>query len=85
MQKGAILTLMEYRALPVFCQCGQPPLRITHVGLTADHQLLIGWWCIGCQRMVQATRFLSECWRECPKPKSAETILADDCEFYGGC
>ena len=75
---------MEYEALPVFCQCGQPPFRITEVGLTAEHELLIRWWCSECKRMVHATKRLSECWRDCPKPNIAETTLANDCEFDAG-
>ena len=74
---------MEYRALLVFCECGQPPFRIAEVGLTANHQLLIRWWCAGCKRMVHATKRLSECWRECP-PQIAETVLANDCEVGAG-
>ena len=31
--------------------------------------------------MVNATKRLSECWRDCPKPDIAETMPADDCEF----
>jgi hypothetical protein len=75
---------MHYRLLPVFCECGQPPSRITGVGLTANHELLIRWWCDGCNRTVYATKRLAECWKDCPKPNGAETILGDDCEFDGG-
>jgi hypothetical protein len=75
---------MHYRPLPLFCKCGQRPFRITQVGLTADHRLLIRWWCAGCNRTVYGTKSLSECWRDCPKPNGAETILGDDCEFDGG-
>ena len=75
---------MEYRALPLFCECGQPPCPITEVGLTADHQLLIQWWCVGCRKIVQATKRLSECWRDCPKPNIPEPMLTDDREFDAG-
>lgn len=34
--------------------------------------------------MVHATKRLSECWRDCPKPNIAETILTDDGEFDVG-
>ena len=52
--------------------------------MTADHQLLVRWWCIECKKMVHATKRLSECWRDCPKPNIAETILTDDGEFDVG-
>ena len=75
---------MHYRLLPVFCECGQPPSRITGVGLTANHELLIRWWCDGCNRTVYATKRLSECWKDCPQPSSVETALPGGCEFDAG-
>jgi len=75
---------MHYRPLPLFCKCGERPFRITQVGLTADHRLLIRWWCAGCNRTVYGTKSLSECWRDCPNPDGAETILGDECEFDSG-
>ena len=70
--------------LPVSCDCGQPPFRIAEVGLTAEHELLIRWWCAECQKMVHVTMRLSECWRECPKANITDTMLADDREFDAG-
>jgi hypothetical protein len=58
--------LMRYQALSFSCECGRAPLRITQVGLTEDHQLLIRWWCAGCKKMVDALKPLSECWKDCP-------------------
>jgi hypothetical protein len=58
--------LMQYRGLSFSCECGQAPLRITQVGLTADHQLLICWWCARCKKMVNATKPLADCWKDCP-------------------
>ena len=76
--------LTVYRGLPVFCECGQAPFRITELGLTAEHELLIRWWCNTCNRMVEATKRLTECWKECPKPDIAETRVADYVEFEAG-
>lgn len=73
---------MQYRALAVACECGQPVFRITELGLTPEHELLIRWWCNTCNRMVHATKRLSECWKECPKPEIAEARVADDAEFH---
>jgi hypothetical protein len=75
---------MHYRALAVACACGQPAFRITELGLTSDHEILIRWWCDGCKKMVHATKRLSECWKECPSFNDAETILADDGAFDAG-
>jgi hypothetical protein len=49
--------------------------------LTAEHELLIRWWCNTCNRIVEATKRLTECWKECPEPNIAETIVVDDSEF----
>ena len=34
--------------------------------------------------MVHATMRLSECWRGCPKPNSADTMFADNHELDAG-
>jgi hypothetical protein len=72
---------MKYRALSFSCECGRAPLRITQVGLTADHQLLIQWWCAECKKMVDALKPLSECWRDWPSnPELPETFYVEDVE-----
>jgi len=75
---------MEYRALSFSCECGQSPLRITQVGLTADHQLLIRWWCAGCKKMVYATKPLADCWKDCPATASTASVGNEDGEFDPG-
>jgi hypothetical protein len=67
--------LMRYRALSFSCECGQAPLRISEVGITADHQLIIHWWCAGCKKMVYASKPLAECWKDCPA--TASTVIED--------
>jgi len=39
------------------------------VGLSAEHQLVIYWWCLWCKRSVYVIKDLADCWRECP-PKT---------------
>jgi hypothetical protein len=34
--------------------------------------------------MVHASKRLTECWKECPEPNIAETVVADDSEFDAG-
>ena len=75
---------MQYRALSYSCECGQAPLRITQVGLTADHQLIIRWWCARCKKMVYAAKRLAECWKDCPTTASAGSISIEDGEFDPG-
>ena len=75
---------MQYRALSFSCECGQAPLRITQVGLTADHQLLILWWCAGCKKMVYATKPLAECWKDSPTTASNGIMIIEDGEFDPG-
>jgi hypothetical protein len=57
---------MRFRALSLRCQCGLAPSRIKQVGLTADHQFVLHWWCAGCKRKIYIVKDLADCWRECP-------------------
>ena len=75
---------MKYRTLSFFCGCGQAPLRITEVGLTADHQLIIHWWCAGCKKMVYAIKPLAECWKHCPTTASSRSMVIEDGKFDPG-
>ena len=59
---------MGFLKLSLYCTCGRAASRIKHVGLTADHQLVVGWWCSPCKRNVYVLKALSDCWRDCPKP-----------------
>lgn len=56
---------MEYRKLPLSCECGGVPKRISSVGLSATHDLVIQWRCPWCRRNVYLVKSLSECWRDC--------------------
>jgi hypothetical protein len=66
---------MRYQALSVRCECGRLPLRITEIGFTSDHQLVIHWWCSECKKMVYALKPLAECWKQCPAQDTLETML----------
>jgi len=77
---------MSYRHLPLQCECGEVPDRILEVGFSADHELVVHFWCSDCCRAVYVSKPLTECWRECPEPEltpelqavhSAETRDAD--------
>jgi hypothetical protein len=57
---------MGYRHLSLLCSCGRAPARIDEVGLSADRELVIHWWCDHCRRVVYASKPLRECWRDCP-------------------
>jgi hypothetical protein len=79
---------MGYRPLSLLCRCGRAPSRIDEVGLSDDHELVIHWWCEACQRVVYATRPLTECWRDCPDAGSAgppryPVVQSADCGFDG--
>jgi hypothetical protein len=60
---------MSYRHLPLLCECGEVPDRILEVGFTADHELVVHFWCAECHRAVHLSKPLTECWRECPEPE----------------
>jgi hypothetical protein len=81
---------MEYRRLPLSCQCGVVPKRISGVGLSSAHELVIEWRCPLCRRNVAIVKALSDCWRDCfieessktPKPSNyAMTETPDDRKF----
>jgi hypothetical protein len=59
---------MSYRHLPLTCECGEVPARILEVGFTAQHELVIHYWCSACRRVVCVSKPFTECWRECPQP-----------------
>jgi hypothetical protein len=70
---------MSYRHLPLTCECGEVPARILEIGFTAEHELVIHYWCSKCNRVVCVSKPLNECWRECPPrgfPQSVPRIAA---------
>jgi hypothetical protein len=62
---------MNYRHLPLQCQCGEVPDHISEVGFSADHQLVIHWWCLRCRRLVYVVKPLADCWRDCPSTEDS--------------
>ena len=59
---------MSYRHFSLRCGCGAAPARIEEVGVTDERELVIHWWCEECQKVVYASKSLSDCWRDCPRP-----------------
>ena len=59
---------MSYRHLPLTCHCGEAPERILEVGFTAEHELVVHFWCSECRRAVYVSKPLTDCWRSCPAP-----------------
>ena len=67
---------MEYRKLPLSCECGGVPKSISAVGLSSTHELVIHWRCPRCRKNVCSVKSLSDCWRDCFTAPSAN--LAND-------
>jgi hypothetical protein len=65
---------MQFRPIPLTCDCGMPALRIKQVGLTPQHQIVLVWWCTNCKRNVQVVKDLADCWRECPPSVELEPV-----------
>lgn len=65
---------MKFKKLFLKCECGHSPARIREVGLTAEHHLVIRWWCVGCKRHILLIKSLSDYWRECPTPDGQEVV-----------
>ena len=55
---------MKFRPFPLSCQCGLGPARIKQVGLSADHQLVIHWWCLQCRKAIYVVKDLRQCLEE---------------------
>ena len=70
--------MMNYKPVALFCNCGQPPDKITEVGLTPERQLVIHWWCFNCNQAVYVFKDLAECWRECPREQDLPLPEASD-------
>jgi hypothetical protein len=60
---------MKFRPFALCCECGLIPVRIRHVGLSTEHQLVIHWWCLGCKKAMYVVKDLAECWEESPTPE----------------
>jgi hypothetical protein len=71
---------MTFRKLFFRCECGRSPARVQDVGVTAEHELVIRWWCTVCKRRVFIVKSLSDCWRACPGQSgdSEQAIEAGD-------
>ena len=67
---------MKFRPFGLRCECGLVPARIKQVGLSAEHQLVIHWWCLRCRKAVYVVKDLAECWDESPAPEEPEEIPA---------
>lgn len=56
---------MEYRRLPLLCECGVLAAEISTVGLSSTHELVVEWQCPLCHRNRYMVKPLSDCWRDC--------------------
>ena len=56
---------MEYRPLPLSCECGRVPPNISGVGFSSSHDLVIHWRCPRCHNNVYIVKPLLDCWLEC--------------------
>jgi hypothetical protein len=67
---------MSYRHLSLTCECGEVPDRILEVGFTAQHELVVHYWCSECRRAVGFSKPLTDCWRDCPEPEVVPELPA---------
>jgi len=68
---------MEYWKLPLICECGGVPKRISVVGLSTTHELVVHWRCPWCRKNVYLAKPLAECWRECSTEEPAKLANSD--------
>ena len=64
---------MEYRRLPLSCECGGVPKNISAVGFSSTHDLVIHWRCPRCHKNLCVVKPLSDCWRDCLPEVSGHT------------
>jgi hypothetical protein len=55
---------MKFRPFSLCCECGLMPARIKQVGLAADGQLVIHWWCLRCRKAIYVVKDLRQCLEE---------------------
>jgi len=67
---------VNYRRLSFRCLCGSTASAVRRVVLTSDHQLALAWRCRACKKPVSVLLPLSECWRNCPAPRTAASAPA---------
>ena len=65
---------MKFRPFSLECECGLAPAKIKQVGLSAEHQLVIHWWCPRCRKAIYVVKDLSDCWLESPSPDQADEV-----------
>jgi hypothetical protein len=65
---------MSYQHAPLICECGEAPDRILEIGFTAEHELVVHFWCSGCNRVVYVSKTLADCWRDCPAPEAVTQL-----------
>jgi hypothetical protein len=65
---------MKFRPFSLRCECGLMPARIKQVGLSAEHQLVIHWWCLRCKKAVYVVKDLCECWEDSPAPEELANL-----------
>ena len=59
---------MSYQPIALRCACGEAPFRIEEVGLSADRELVIHWWCEPCRRVTYTSIPLLRLQGSCPPP-----------------
>jgi hypothetical protein len=70
---------MKYRRLRLTCGCGALAKKISGVGLSLAHDLIVEWRCPRCRRNVYIVKPISDCWRDCfaDRPSTTPRSNAD--------
>src|SRR5580658_4335634 len=74
---GTGVRKVEYRRLPLACECGGAPKNISGIGFSSTHELVIHWRCPRCRKNLCVVMPLSECWRTCFTEGSATPAIAN--------
>ena len=69
---------MEYRRLPLACECGGEPKSISAVGFSSQRELVVHWRCPRCRKNLCVVMPLSDCWRECFPGAAGNTSKSKD-------
>jgi len=72
---------IEYRRLPLSCECGAVAKYLSGVGISSTHKFVAHWRCPQCHRDVWVEKSLLECWKDCyfePSVKLSNSRLPMD-------
>jgi hypothetical protein len=73
--------VMDFRPVPLACECGLAPARFRGIGFTPEQELVVHWRCLMCGKLVYVVKPLVECLRECPPLEDSSIVPVPGAKF----